>query len=214
MFDWTFIPGLLAGAISGPVAVMGLSRWLGDVWLGRLMEKEKARYNREIEQLKAGFAQELERYKAQLDRYVFVTRAHFETELGAYKQLFEGLGQVRLAMASIRPMFEQSPEGESDTEKRKRLNERLNKLVSAHDKTVEVTENRCPFYPVDIYLKVEACLQQARGEIMEIRSGGNGTFSLEWYGRGTKRIGDFMNAYNAATETVRGRIATLAVIPH
>src|SRR5579864_567750 len=156
MFDWTFMQGLLAGAISGPLAVTGLSRWLGDVWLGRLIEKEKARYNREIESLKAGFAQDLEHYRAQLDRSVFVTRAHFEVELNAYKQLFDGLGQVRLAMASVRPFFEQSPQGESDADKRKRLSERVDKLATAHDKTVEVTENLCPFYPADIYMKVEA----------------------------------------------------------
>src|SRR6266849_2896383 len=128
--DWSMLikagEVVFGGALGGTAAVLGLSRWLGDVWLGRILEKERAKYAQEIEKLKAGFAQELERYRAQLDRSVFVTRAHFETELAAYKQVFEGLGEVRLAISGTRPMMSVSPRGETKEERIKRLFERLN----------------------------------------------------------------------------------------
>src|SRR6266849_9943656 len=105
--DWSALLKLgevmLGGAIGGSATVYGLSRWLGDVWLGRLLEKEKAKYAREIEQLKAGFAQELEHYRAQLERSIFVTRVHFETEFEAYKTVFAKLAEMRLRFGELRP---------------------------------------------------------------------------------------------------------------
>jgi hypothetical protein len=51
------------GAVGGVAAVLGLSRWLGEVWLGRILEKEKAKHAKDLEGLKAGFSQELEQFK-------------------------------------------------------------------------------------------------------------------------------------------------------
>src|ERR1700676_2246492 len=87
---------IFGGAVGGTTAVFGLSRWLGDVWLGRLLEKEKAKYAEAIEKLRAAFAQELERYRAQLDRSIFVTRAHFETEYTAMKEVSKSLAEVKI----------------------------------------------------------------------------------------------------------------------
>jgi len=204
---------LLGGAVGGSASVLGLSRWLGDVWLARIVEKEKAKYGREIENLKASYAQELERYRAQLDRSVFVTRAHFEAELAAYKQVFEGLGEVRLAISGTRPMMGVAPEGETREDRLKRLAERLNLLIEAHDKTVKTIEHLSPFYPQEIYVKLGECLTAARGEILDIQTGGNETFSLAWYEKGQKRLDVFFPAYHAVTEAIRHRISTLAIIP-
>jgi hypothetical protein len=204
---------ILGGAVGGIASVLGLSRWLGAVWLARIVEKEKAKYGREIEDLKASYAQELARYRAQLDRSVFVTRAHFEAELAAYKQVFEGLGEVKLAISGTRPKMGVSPEGDSKEDRLRRLAERLNLLIAAHDKTVKTIEHLSPFYPQDIYLKLGECLTAARGEILDIRTGGNETFSLAWYEEGQKRLDVFFPAYNAVTEAIRHRISTLAIIP-
>lgn len=201
------------GAVGGSVAVLGLSRWLGDLWLARIIEKERAKYGREIEDLKARFAQELERYRAQLGRSVFVTRAQSETELAAYKQVFEGLGEVRLAISGTRPMMGVSRQGETKEERIKRLAERLNLLIEAHDKTVKIIEHLCPFYPQDIYNKLGECLTAARGEILDIQTGGDETFSSKWYEEGQKRLDVFFPAYNAVAEAIRHRISTLAIIP-
>jgi hypothetical protein len=89
---------------------------LGDVWLGRILEKEKAKYGRELEQLRAGFAEKLEWYKDALDRSktllqariessAYVTRAHFETAFAALKKVFEDLAEIRLILPSIYPLI-------------------------------------------------------------------------------------------------------------
>jgi uncharacterized membrane protein YdjX (TVP38/TMEM64 family) len=37
---------LAAGGIGGAAVVFGLSRWLGSVWMGRILAGEKAKFDR------------------------------------------------------------------------------------------------------------------------------------------------------------------------
>jgi len=211
--NWEWLKPFVTGALGGSLAVVALWKWLGDVVLGKIIEREKAKYTKEIEELKAKYAQELETYRARLDRSVFVTRAHFEVELDAYKQLFEGLGEVRLAIAGTRPSMGLYREGETREDKMKSLGKRLEVLVEAHDKTVKAIEYLSPFYPSDIYTKLDECLTAARGEILDIQTGGNETFTLGWFQEGQKRLDRFYPAYHAVTDAIRNRISTLAILP-
>lgn len=211
---WNWLRPLIAGALGGSIAIAGLWRWLGDVMLGKIIEGEKARYTKELEGLKAKFAHELETYRARLDRAVFVTRAQFEVELDAYKRVFEGLGEVRLAIGGTRPMIGVSAADETREEKLKRLAERLDVLIEAHDRTLKIIEHLSPFYPRDICNKLNECLTAARGEILDIQTGGDETFTLGWYEEGQRRLDAFYPAYNAATEAIRDRISVMAIIPN
>jgi hypothetical protein len=136
-----------------------------------------------------------------------------KTEFDAYKQLFAGLGQVRLAMSSIRPLVEVSRQHESWEDRLKRLGERLTLLVDAQNQTVKVAENLCPFYPRDIYEKVEACLAGARQEILYFQAAGDRAFSPDWYEQGRQRLEKFMEMHRTVTEAIRNRISTLAIMP-
>jgi hypothetical protein len=89
----------------------------------------------------------------------------------------------------------------------------LDILIEAHDKTIKTIEHLSPFYPRDIYSKLNECLTAARGEILDIQTDGDETFSLGWFEEGQKRLDKFYPAYNAVTEAIRVRIATLAIIP-
>jgi len=217
--DWTTWLKALGIFLSGSVitfsTLFGLSRWFGDAWLGWLVEKQKAKYATELENIKAKFNQELEHYRATLDRPTFVTRAHFETEFEAYKRVFEGLAEVRLAMTGARPTIELSPPNESLDDRLKRLRGRLDLLTDAHDKTIKIIEHLSPFYPQDIYSKLGECLFVVRGEILDIRTGGDErTFSHGWYVQGKKRLDEFFPKYNAVSEAIRGRIEAMAIIPN
>jgi hypothetical protein len=94
------------------------------------------------------------------------------------------------------------------------LAKRLDLLIEAHDKTIKIIEHLSPFYPRDIYFKLGECLTAARGEILDITTSGDETFSLGWFEEGQKRLDKFYPAYNAVTEAIRDRISTLAIIPH
>lgn len=210
--DWaSFLNGMLGGAAGALLIVAGLSRWLGDVWLGRILQREKAKYSSELEQLKSRYAKELEAFRATLDRSVFVSRVQFETEFNSMKQVYQALAEVRLTMASVRPTFSVGLMDEPDTEKRRRLGERLGELTKAYNKLVAEVENLAPFYPRELYAQLEECLRAAQREVVDVQTGGDDTFSPSWYQDGSRNRDRFMAAHSAVTELIRERISRFSV---
>ena len=59
---------ILASLGGGAAIVFAFSSWLGKVWANRLMEKERAEYNKELERLKSEFLKETESYKIKLKK--------------------------------------------------------------------------------------------------------------------------------------------------
>jgi hypothetical protein len=203
-------PSILNGVLGGVLSSAAMFRWLGE----RILAKEKATHEKTLEEMKSQYARELERLKAEIDRSVFVTRAQSETEFDAYKQAFEALAQVRIAMGMTRPMFSVNPEGETDEARRKRLFVRLGQLVDAQDKAVAVVENLSPFYPAEIYSRImHGCLKASGLAILDIRTAKDDTFSMGWFQQGERRMDEFMSAYDAVSNMIRSRIATLAILP-
>jgi hypothetical protein len=86
------------GALGGGGAiVVALYSWLGKLWAERLMEKEKALYqkdlehfkaqlNREMEEEKARYQKDLEHFKAQLNRESDRTGQTLREKLSLYKE--------------------------------------------------------------------------------------------------------------------------------
>lgn len=84
----------------GGAVVFGLSNWLGKVWADRLMQKERAAYEREIEnfkakalqsleQEKAHYQHDLEEFKAQLSRDGERSTQTLRERVALYKQCCE-----------------------------------------------------------------------------------------------------------------------------
>ena len=70
------IAGSIIVALGGGGAiVVGLSSWLGKVWADRLMQKEKATHDRELEDFKVQALRKLEEQKA-----------HFQEKIALYKE--------------------------------------------------------------------------------------------------------------------------------
>ena len=205
---------IVGGAAGGTVAVLGLSRWLGDVWLGRLLEKERAKFAREIEQLKAGFAQELERYRAQLDRSIFVTRAHFETEFEAYKTVFAKLAEMRLLFGELRPAVNIVPANDTAQAKLERLTNAVRKAQDGYNELITASENLSPFYPPEIHGQIRECQRITALEINDILTSSQDQFTFQWFGRGRQNLDQFMAAYSNASTMIRDRISKLALVPN
>jgi len=213
--DWLLGAGetIVGGALGGSAAVLGLSRWLGEAWLGRLLEKEKAKYAKEIEQLKAGFAQELERYRAQLDRSILVTRVHFETEFEAYKTVFSKLAEMRLLFAELRPAINIVPANDTERAKLERLSNAVQKAKEAYNELITTSENLSPFYPPEIHGQIRECQRITSLEINDILTSSQDQFSLQWFDRGRQNLDQFMVAYNKVSDLIRDRISKLALVP-
>src|ERR1700720_767618 len=158
--DWTALlnatEAVVGGALGGSVTVYGLAKFLGDAWLGRMLEKEKAKYAKEIESLKSGFAQELEHYRAQLDRSIFVTRAQFETEFTAMKEVMQRLSDVKVIWLKLHPV----QFGRSDVD----LYDGIESLRKATEAFPEKLEEWAVFIEIEIYDEFPPCYMGADEE--------------------------------------------------
>lgn len=69
---------ILASLGGGVVIVFAFSNWLGKVWANRLMEKERAEHNEELERLKSKLINETESYKISLKKSELLFEKQFD----------------------------------------------------------------------------------------------------------------------------------------
>ena len=83
---------VLASLGGGGAIVFGMSNWLGKVWADRLMQKERAKYERQLEDLKAGLSRENDRTTQTLREKLSLYKEALEPvlELVTYMQLDPG----------------------------------------------------------------------------------------------------------------------------
>jgi hypothetical protein len=205
----TAIESFFVGAFGAAATVFGLSKFLGDWWLKR----QEARYSRELEAFRDTLQKEQKRVQAQIDRSVFVTRAHFETEFAAMKDVFKRLAEVRLLFNALRPSFSVELEDEDKTEKLERLFERLRDLQSAHDDFLSTFETLSPFYPRDLYAGLQECARQSSWEIHDVLAANEAIFTQDWYRDGRTNRASFETSYQAVATIIRERIEKLAILP-
>lgn len=79
------------------VIILGLASWLGKVWANKILEQDKARYKREIEELKNNFNKELEYYKTQLDLAKSALSRYSENQFNLYNKLWISLCELKIA---------------------------------------------------------------------------------------------------------------------
>jgi len=204
----TVLASILSGGATGAV-ISALWNHFSQLWL----QRDEASLNAKLATLENEFQKSQRKAQAEIDRFVFVTRAHFETEFEAMKQVFNRLSEVRLAINGLRPMMSIEPLDESDQERLKRLSERLEILSHAYNKLIAESEARAPFYTADLYYAVDMCLRAASAEIASVRTAGNDTFSFDWFREGDKNRNNFAKGYQEAVENIRDRISKLAVLP-
>jgi hypothetical protein len=204
----SWIAQFFTGFLGGATSFLAFSKFVGDWWLG----KQRARYEQELEKLKDDLEQQRRRIQAEIDRSVFVTHTHFETEFIALKELFKALADVRLKINSARPAFDISSANETDTQKWERVKEPYRQLSQAYGSLIGIAEMWKPFYTADIYHAAEECVTAATTELMQIRLGGDMIFTQPWYQQATKNFDKFMHGYNATTEKIRERISQLCVV--
>lgn len=80
-FGWAVVLGVFL--------IVALASWLGKVWASRILEKDRGKYEAEIERLRQSGASVVERLRTQGERDLFVHRLQFEKEFEIYNQLWK-----------------------------------------------------------------------------------------------------------------------------
>lgn len=212
-----FITGVFGGAAGSLVVVYALSHWLGEVWKAKILERVQQDNRKELEALKSEMQASVDKANRLLDagisKAILVTRTHFETEFTAYKEIFAALSDVKNCLHAVRPVF--IIEGEDEQVKDKsNLVDRLNKLITAQNKAVIISDNLRPFYRDEIYQGVQECFGSSKFEILLVKTGGGeSTFSQNWFEAGRKNQEAFVRDYLHVSTLIRDRLASLGVLP-
>jgi hypothetical protein len=208
MVSVSTLTGILSGGVAGSV--------ISAIWnhfSKRSLQQQQEGFTKKLATLEHDFQRSQSRVQAEIDRSVFVTRAHFETEFEAMKDVFSCLSETRLAINGVRPMISLEPADETETEKFERLSERLKALMIANDKLLATFEKKAPFYTEELYEAVDKCYRAARMETDSIRASGKDALRHDGYSQGRQNQVKFSEGYVNSVTIIRNRISKLAILP-
>lgn len=193
----TFVTSLIGSGATAWLVVRGLSGHVADRWLARY----KTGLDKEFEAYRDSLEQKRKRIEAELGHRTYVTKAQFDTELIAIKDIFAALGKLRLSFNGLRPFLDWTPQ--DDEGKLKVITTRLSEFSEKYNAVVDVIESVYPFVPEDIYQHLEICMRSALMEIRSIQEAGADALSSRGYREGAKQHETFTTAYFAAARLVR-----------
>ena len=195
---WQIIWTVLASMVVSLGGVGILFRYFGDYLLGRT----KAKWDRELEAFRDFLNTEQRQYQAQLDRSIFVSRAHFETEFQAIKEVHQCLSEVKIPFRSLFPIDAKTIATDAETA------DLVTRLEDANKRYLSKLEEWGVFLEPSQYDEFKRCndaIEHFLGVFPK-----RGTELDRDYGITRKH---FWDSYQAACQKARDRIANLAVLP-
>src|ERR1700722_9948898 len=147
---WLLLSGLVSAAISA----------LWNHLSKRSLQRDEADTRVALAKLENQFQQAERRAQAETDRSVFVTRAQFETEFAAMKEVFSLLSQVHFAIHNLWPTSTYEPQGEEES-KKARLFRRIEGMLVGNDAVRTAIEAKRLFFPEELYVTVTECIDAA-----------------------------------------------------
>lgn len=143
---------VVCGSIGGAI-VGGIMGALGKLWVDRKLERERANYKKELENLKAKLAQKQTIHKLQ-----------FENEFSIYLDLWKALIELRIACSSVVPGMklvsgDESPEQRQDRE--------ADQLAKAYVNVVNLVEQQRPFYAQEVYESASQLISKAWNQAVQ-----------------------------------------------
>jgi hypothetical protein len=152
------------------------------------------------------------RIRALTENAVYVTRAHFDTEFNAMKDVFKCLSEAKIAINAVRPEMDFGA-GDTEEVRRKRLSELWTQLVDSHNKLLSSLDSMSAFYPLELYDAAKNCQKAAWLEITQVEHASYPAFSRSWQLEGQINIHAYRDSYEKARNIIRERLSHLAVLP-
>ncbi|MGD0548629.1 MAG: hypothetical protein ABR991_12475 [Terracidiphilus sp.] len=195
---WTIIWSIVASVATSVGGVGLLLRYGGDFWLART----KAKWDKELEEFKGFLNTEQRRYQAQLDRSIFVSRAHFDTEFQAIKEVHQCLSEVKIPFRSLFPISATVVVTDAQSA------DLIERLQQASNRFIAKLEEWGVFLEPSQYDELKRC-NDAIEHFLEVFPRQGSEMERD-YGI-TRR--HFWDSYSAACQKARDRIEKLAVLP-
>jgi hypothetical protein len=146
----------------GAAVVWWVANMFGKLWVDRILEKDRAEYQTQIETFKNQGNELIEKLKANLEKENFIHQLQFQKEFEIYLELWEKINQLYIAALSLRPVVDKYDPGESENDRKKR---RLEAVSQAHQELVAEANKFKPFYVPSVY---EATMDLIRLSYQEV----------------------------------------------
>lgn len=138
------IASAIVFSIGGAAVVLfGLSNWLGQLWLKRVMANEQKKIDDKLQTAQHNYDMLLASFNEFASRRSFAFTKQYEKEFSVYEKLWEQIVELYSAALSLRPELDAYPADESP-EHRKR--KRLARYYEALHAVRSIILNNKPFY--------------------------------------------------------------------
>jgi len=206
---WETAAAVVASLGGGGLIVIGLSTWLGRVWAERILSADRAKYAREIAELQGSLERTTRLLQGEIEKTIFVSKTHFETEFQILREIWEKVARVRSRMAQLRPVVSIRDARMTPDEI---LNQHFNEFVPTVADLVGSVDRNSPFYPAEIFASLDQLIHVAQRERDDIAvSDAVESLSSEGRQRGTANFREYCTLTNTISLQIRLRLATLAV---
>ncbi len=106
--NWQIVLEIVATAIAsvgGAGAIIwALSSFFGKMWANKILEKQKAEYQKDIEQYKSELSLELEKVKATNEKLTYISKVQYDIEISVIKELTRASFNLVVLGCSVAPM--------------------------------------------------------------------------------------------------------------
>lgn len=196
--------------------VTAIVKWLADTAAARGLANLEAKNATALTRLENELNRVNLQVKARLDHAVTVSRAQWEVELAALRNVWECVVRVRASAGAIVPGT--APEDETQESKEKRFFEARTAFIQAHHELVRGIDNNSPFYPEDIYALLDRFRTHTTGQKLQLetrtppffpnpRRGENG----DWYDDRRKASTRIHDEAEVVSTAIRRRLASVAI---
>lgn len=143
------------------------------------------------------------------DKEIHVTKAYFDTEFSAIKDVFTCISDTRLALNAMRPETGY-PSGQDNKDL---AVANLAELKKTYNNLLTTTEHQSAFYPIDLYEAAKKCQRAAFVEIEELEHPAYSAFSAKWYEQGRVNQQEYRTHYEEVRKLIQKRLSQLTILP-
>jgi anion-transporting ArsA/GET3 family ATPase len=191
------LQALATGVLGGIGGGAALFMFLSKAALGRL----EAKWNKDLEAFKDSLNAQQKRLQTQLDSSLFVTRAHFEVELNAMKDVHQRLAEVKIAFQALHPTSQRNQKHEEEQANQ------VEKLRTATEAYSAKLAEWGAFLEIPLYDSFERCYYGADEEWKRLSEAD--TLDPD----GALNCRQFFDNYREACQGIRDRLKKLAILP-
>ncbi len=192
--------------VSG-TALIGLSTWIGNIIASKIIEKNRFKFQTEIEAIKKEANIALEKVRAFSEKDLFIHRLQFEKEFSIYVELWGKLIELKRATSFLRPIIDYVIEGETEEERKKR---RLEEFGKAFTDVNGVFQKSRPFYSEEVYKSVNEIIQIANSEGAQYKF--SDSIRFDDYEKAEKHVTLINERIENVCNSIRERIKTVLVM--